>query len=166
MKGNIGIGGDAAPAFYRYDCHAISINGSLPIDCKAYFLVFELFNALQRDALAKVNDLAINGQLDREEYATLMEGIEFVTLQMTHRTFGVPNPFSTPLEYWKANNRSIPPCEAFPKGLSSHTDFYRKKWDLVFSAAYLAKHPFWFAQRKKELSPPDQTALAKPRQPG
>ncbi len=166
MEANIGIGGDAAPAFYNGELHSMWINGGLPVWLKAYFLVFELFNALQKDAFLKVGNLALSGLLDREEYATLMEGIEFVTLQMTHRTLGLPNPFSTPLKYWKVNNRSIPPCEEFPKGLSSHTDFYRKKWDLVFSAVYLAKHPFWFAQRKKELFPPVQTALAKPRQPG
>ena len=89
-------------------------------------------NALQRVALGKIEKLAENKMLTREEYALLVEVLEDSSHLWTHRILGIEAvDFEHFWELMNISQKHGPDKEPF-----IHADEYRKKWDYLYGFAY------------------------------
>jgi hypothetical protein len=116
----------------------IRINQKASLDRKIFYLIFELLNAVQKERFAKIEQLAMAGDLSREDYVLLVERIEFETqiwqqkiLQLFgYNFFKIEANFS---DFWKAVNTP------FVVGGVCHAAAYREHWELNYMTAYLQK---------------------------
>ncbi len=130
-----------APAFYNSLNHAIHIHNSCNPFERVFCIVFETMNALQNGPYRKIDQLAREGMINREEFALLQEYVESETVLWTHRIFGLSDQISF-MEIWKIAN--FPMQQSVGQSvrpLQVHADEYRKRWDLAYGLPYLKKHP-------------------------
>lgn len=125
-------------ACYNHLSHCIEVDTDSPPAQTVDLLFFETMNALQRDIFQKIFDLANAGELDREEFATLIEFVEYRSGDWRTRMLGYMRqkqaiciPFS---HIWKVVN-----TPNFP-GAMLHSDHYRHHWDKEYFGRYLATH--------------------------
>jgi len=128
------------PAFYLSPSHAIHIHKSLNIYMKTFCVIFEVMNALQREHIHRIHQLARFGELSREEFTFSIEALEYETSWWTLKILGKSLDINL-TEYWKIENIPVAPSKHLPEGGPPHTDIYRELWELLYAAPYLKKHP-------------------------
>lgn len=126
------------PAFYSASRHEIKITNALPVFWRIYGLIFETFNALQRESFQKIESLAAAGTLNREEYTLLKEYLEYETAVWTNKILKFKDSI-TFIDIWKIKNTNY--AKNLDLGSYIHADFYRKAWDMAYGFSYLKKHP-------------------------
>ncbi len=127
-------------ASYDARLHRIEVDPDSSSTHKVELLFFETMNAYQREIFQTIFDLASSGELSREEYASLIEFVEYKSglwrTKMLNYMRGNQVPICSFTDFWEHVNK---PC--FP-GAVAHADHYRFSWDKSkYFGRYLAKNP-------------------------
>ena len=136
VQSNIHAKGDYAS--YHCDTHQIEVAPEATPAYKVELLFLETMNAMQRELFGAIFNLAGEGELDREEYASLIELVEYRSEAWKNKMLNYmkerPKSFSCFREAWVHVNQPHFPGEI------SHADHYRHIWDNAFFGRFLHKH--------------------------
>jgi len=138
-------------ADYSYSLHRIRININASAVRKAFSLIFETINAIQRNCMQETSKLAEEGKISREEFAILIESIECNSVlwreKIGHQLgLEVATHYSDFPSEWEDSNKPI------QEGFISHTEKYRREWDVLYSANFILKNKDLFTKRCNELA--------------
>ena len=135
VESNIHAKGDYAS--YHCDTHEIEVAPEATPAYKVELLFFETMNAMQREIFEVIFNLAGEGELNREEYVSLIELVEYRSEAWKNKMLNYmkerPKSFSCFNEAWVHVNKPH-----FP-GAISHADHYRQIWDNAFFGRFLHK---------------------------